>query len=506
MRNRSKQRGMKTKVTAVTLGLAVLTFAGPGGGQVGAQGATVDKNDVVTVPGEASADAGAFQLGLLLGDIPVGLAFGHSVSGYRGSQSHASALAIDAGALPTILGAAPTLCDGSPAFLHPDTLNRGANAISSDPGGGASRRAEAFMPGSDPTITGASVGFQDATALGPLHHAVNPRSVATTENQGLDFGLMGLTNAQSTTTTEIVDGHRVATATVTADEMRILDVFRFDNVRWEAIARSGPTDSAEGSFTFESGMGGGVEYGPDQVDDLHAAFKTWTEGATALFSFFGVTFKTPQILVTDITDSTGATVGQRVEVTPIALEVVDMPLGQGLIRPIYDLLAPEMERVRLEWVEQSCTTNLITTVLDLVLGLLIGNGGLTVTMGGVNATTAATVTNLPRTPPTTVAPPPTTLRPTVTTSRPVVQSGGVNNQRPSRPATVAGAAAPVAAEATPVTTAPTENPSVVAAPVSADGSKGGIVLLIALLGVAGALCLAFGDRMIIRRNSRRIEG
>lgn len=429
--------------------------------------------------GEASATADTFVVNVKQGNANIGFTYGRSIAGYRDRTGSAEARALDLGVLPTLF--AVEQCDGSTPPMNPDTLPPTTRVDSTEPNAGASRRAEAFVPGYDGGPHGPSVGFQDATA------SPKPASRGTTESVDTDLGLLALDGGSTEVTTRLEGRVREARAVTRADELRVFGgLFTFTNPRWEAAARSGDLESNVGSFTFERATVLGVERTPQEALEDFAGFEY---GLEQLLQPFGVQLDLPTVEVAD----------GRVRVTPMAFRVVDPPFGSAVVAPFLGAIQPLREAAVNKAVAQDCRNALAITLLDVVLGVVAGSGSVEILAGGVDAFTADTDFTVPPLEPLPMLPPADPL--------PALDVAGIDlaAELPPPDAPVAELTATPAPRRSGSPERPPARSAVTAAATSRfeDSDVGRRAVAVGIAGVAGAVALSLAERFRSRRIARR---
>lgn len=339
--------------------------------------------------GEGTATARTFRFNITQGMADIGLSYGSVLATWRDKTGRANADALDLGVFPTLFGVEQ--CDGSPPILNPKTFPPKTIANSDEEGSDIPKPAEAFMPGFDQDPHGDRVGSQVATAT------KLPSSSASTASEDADMFFIAIIGGKSEATTSVKDHVREARAVVTARELKVMGgLFTFENPRWEAIARSGRTESVTGSFTFSRATVLGIPRTPEDVMMDMAEFKYQIE---QLLGSLGARLEWPKVVVND----------NKVEVTPMTFKLVDPPFGKELIRPFLGNIQPQREQWVRDQLAADCKNETNLMMGDIVLGILSGSGSVEIHAGGVDAFTDDT----DFTPPPFDAPPPVVDQPAI---------------------------------------------------------------------------------------------
>lgn len=421
------------------------------------------------VLGSAEAKADTLSLGVGAGGATIGLTWGRGLAKYQEATGIAEGRALDFGLLKSLLS---MTCDDSPPALDPATLPEAARVDSREPGAATSRRNQARMPGAEEP--GAVAGLQDARATS------QPWAWAGTETVDTNLFLVGLKGGRSEVRTEVVDGTRRATAVVTGTELSVLGgVITLRDPRWEAEATSGAETTSEGHFTFSGATVLGVERSASAAEGDFERFSADIAKATA---GLGVHLDYPAVEVE----------GKRVRVTPMRFALTDPPAGAMYVAPVLEAIQPLRESFVKLFLEQDCNNATVVTVLDIVLSLLGGVGSVDFAVGGVDVSTDDTVY----------------ANPFGGGGFGALPAAGSVSTTAQRKATAAASASPPG----PATTGDSAADAVEAEPQLdevanrrfLDGSTGGAALVVGAAALGGAVALAAGDYLVMRRGRRRI--
>lgn len=443
--------------------------------------------------GDAQASADTLTLNLSAANATIGMTAGRSLATYQDRTGSATANALDLGVLPLLLSGPQ--CDGTPGFLNADTLPPKTIVDSGDPGAASSHSTQVFLPGERTGPAGGPIGWQDARAT------PTPSSWASTQTNPTDIILLGVDGGRTEVSTSLQDGVREAHAVSTAEQLRILGgIFTFNQVRWEATARSGAKTTTEGSFTFASAS---VLGAPKSAEQAMADLQGFKESTEKILAPLGVEFQMPTVQV----DGTG------VRVTPMGFRIKNPPFGANIILPFLNTNAEQFDSWRKDLQTQSCANNTFLTVVDVLVSVLGGSGSIEALVGGVDVATHDTDYSVP--PVVTEAP---TTEP-VTTPVPDVAPAELTNTATNLGSPTSGSGfattpTPVATTRTPTQRTPTtakkaaasEQAVVPAASLNRfeDGSAGRAGVVVGILALLAAIGMAVGDRLVGRRAKRRI--
>ncbi|MCC7077083.1 MAG: hypothetical protein IT198_08155 [Acidimicrobiia bacterium] len=294
----------------------------------------------------------------LAGSTALGIDFGVAIAKYQGGVGIAEGRGFDLGLLEALLG---TSCDGSPPAIDPAAIMQGIRVDSRNTEPLQLEPTQVVGIGANPK----SVGTQWAGAT------PQPWAHAGTEILPLNFG-MKMEGGRNSVVTEVKDHIRMATATVKADRIVFMGVLAIDDPEWKAVVRTGDAQETSGSFTFSKARIFGIELDPKNAEkNIKSGLADWNE----MFADLGLRFDYPEVVVT----------GNRVEVTPLAIRLVDSPAGKRGVGPFLEAIQP-LRRILFEYLlELDCNFATTVTIIDVVFGILSGAGGIHITSGGVKA-------------------------------------------------------------------------------------------------------------------------
>ena len=477
----SRHRGYRrTKITAAAVLCAVgaTTFVGTGTGQA----APTAPRQAVTTPGQANALAQILKVNPRAGSLSVGITNGISLADYQNNVARAESRAVDLGIIGTLLAA--DSCTGGAPTLSAD---KQPQSVRAEARGAPQSTGE--VP--EDKVGGLMVKFAEATPQ-PFGHAWT-----TTAAQEIIPGILSIGAGRSETTTQFVDGVRVATAvtelaglTVGTGPVKI----ELTGLRWEAIHRSdGPptgTFSIGGaSRTLLGGVVDGIPIlGPALGQALEPIVETLPLDPAVLIDTIS------QVLAplgVSIVMPTSFEASGIQFVDPLKVGFIPSELRDGIVQAVLGGIQPVREQIVTALFEADCRSEDIVTVADIAVGSLTGSGDFHLELGGVSASTrdfSATCflcggagglgggsVNLPGLP----------------------SLGGT----PSIAGTPGTPALPAAVPST-ATEGTTTNRAT--RPTSTEGKRGGALALVSLIGLGLLGAVAEGDRRKMRKAQRLI--
>lgn len=357
------RRGARTSLAIATAATVCVVAVSPTGAQTG--------EPAGFIPGEATAAANTVVLGLSPGGgKPIDVSLGVSLARFQNRTATAEGAALKLGLLEIFFGPSSQCGERPPIIpaeqLPPVTTN---DSRRNQP---MAAPVDVRSPG-DETGLGGVIGTQIANA------AAEPQtSSAATTTISQDFGVLALDGGSTQVSTRLQGGVREAVAVTTGRQLRVLGGMAvINNPRWEAVARSGGTETSEGRFTFTSASLLGFER---PVEQFGNDFTGFAEGLRNLLSGLGVFLEFPSVTVEE----------GRVTVSPLVLGLTNPPIGLDVIQPLLGAFAEEKKASDAEMIAEDCNNQARLQVLDLVLGVLSGSGAVTLSLGGASAFTAAT--------------------------------------------------------------------------------------------------------------------
>lgn len=343
--------GVIRKVGGWVLSAAILSLgAVPASSSVRAVSPTGFNN------GAGEAYAKIMSAKAIAGSTEIGVDFGIALAKYQGSVGIAEGRAYDLGIIEALLSSS---CDGSPPTIDKATINQGIRVDSRDVAPLQLQPTKVVGIGSNPKEVGTQ--WSGATNL--------PWAHAGTDLLPLDFG-MRVEGAHNEATTQVKDGVRRSEASMTADKLVFMGILTLYKPRWEAVVANGNAQESRGSFTFERARLFGVDLDPKTAErDIMRGLSDWSRS----FYEMGLRFDYPEVRVE----------GDRVEVTPMAIRIIDSPAGKKGVGPFLEAIQP-LRQILFEYLlELDCNFATTITILDVLLGVLSGAGGMHITTGGV---------------------------------------------------------------------------------------------------------------------------
>jgi hypothetical protein len=218
------------------------------------------------------------------------------------------------------------------------------------------------------------------------------RAVTTSASLGLGKAVEIL-NGRTEADVAVISGKaREAHAVTIIDRLSLFDgQVVLEDVRWEAIQRTGEGERAEGNFSVGQVLFGGSPLpGPPPPPALPggAPQPVLPDPLLALNTALapsGISIVKPQF----------ETAGAVARVTPMSIRFSDSQLGRIVVGPILSSLQPLREQVVGGLLAISCDFGIAVTVADVATSILTGSGGISFDFGGVNATTEGEVYDNP---------------------------------------------------------------------------------------------------------------
>jgi hypothetical protein len=473
------------------------------------------------VTGSGRARASLFEILPRTGGLSIPVNLGRALTTYQGTAASASSTAVtppstapsespsqpvaDCGGTspaPPGPGPAPQSESGGKApgteFPFVSTLE----VTSDDEGAAAGRQADlaATPPGSP--VQGALQHQEVVASRDPLARA------STTSSRLAFAGLAELTGGEAEARTGVVEGRtRLAEAVVTVDRLVLVGgLVVLDNLRWEAVQRTGAGETADGSFTIgRASVSGRALPAPAATgagDPLAAVNQALVP--------IGLALDPPRFERSD----------GVARVSPLSLRLADSALGRQVAGPLVGALQPVRDPLVQGLLGVSCDFGLVVTVADVAAGILTGSGGVSFDIGGVSATTegvrydnplAGPIDNgfadwAPEMPAPEV--PGARTGPAIAAADagllPAEESAGLpipvddpGRGRPSsgpRPSQAAAGVDPGGSAAQPASIGPTSS--------RLPGRRGGAALVVGLIGLAGIAVLGAADGLHLRRAAR----
>jgi hypothetical protein len=441
----SRQRVRRATIAVAAAAAALAAVVAP---------STPASSETAIAPGRATAYAQAIKFNPRAASLSLGITVGLSLADYANKVSRAETRGIDLGIIGALLAAEG--CDGGDPTLPAERQPQALRVDSREPGA-AEGRHEVEYAGFDKTVRASDKPESFAeTVVAPI---VVP---------GL-FAVRGTRSLASTMLTE--QGLREARALTEVGELVIGEAVRLTGLRWEAVHHTGSEKSLAGKFTIAAATIGGAEVPVESAASV-------VDAVNKVLLPVGV-----QLVLPVVREGAGT-----LFVEPLQLAIVPARQRDNLLAPVInDVLQPARQPIVEALRAISCKTNDLITVGDVAIGSISGAGRFTLELGGVSAVTSdidfsnalgGAGTRLPAIPaPVHISTAPA-LRPLAPVPVPV----------PPRPAV------PVQEEAV------QPAPPIFTQPVAATSNeRGGLLAVIAAVGLALLAALAELDRRRIRR-------
>lgn len=419
--------------------------------------------------GTASATAQALKVNPTTSALSLGVTFGIALAGYTNQVAKAESRGIDLGIIGSTLAGEP--CDGGEPTLSRDKQPQPLTADSRDADAGAGKSAAETFYGE--TVPGINLSVK-ATPQ-PLGEAVTTTAVLG------QAGVAEVGGATSSAVTRVVDNNTREAAAVVDIGSLVLGggTVRLGGLRWEAVQRTGATETKTGRFSIGSLSIGGVPVPIPTDADLSAVFALIN---TALAPM-GIVLSPP------VTRTQGA----NLYVDPLVISIVPSATRDQVAGTLLGALQPVREQLTDAIIAMDCGNDTYILVADIALGTVTGAGSLSLELGGTRAgTDDVRGTSLLGRPGTGIELPETTDLPDVL---PVSGLGAL-------PST--GLSTPTAPVTTPPAVAPRRELAAPASVTSVAGSRGGRLAAVALAGLLLLALVAEADRRKMRRAQRLI--
>lgn len=424
-------------------------------------------------PGRGSAFAQGVKVDPRGGRLSFGITYGMALAGHQNTVAIADARSVDLGPIGTTL--AGQSCTGGDPTLPKEDQPQPLEARSTD-------------EGADQEQVESEIGVEKRAVANSEPYA---RAVATTAGGG-DPAAVAIGATSSLTESGIVDGRRIARSRTVVEQIVLAGgQVVLEGLRWEALYQSAPAEEAKGSFTIDGLVVGGERVPLPEDNPLEGLAE-----ANAVLLPLGFRLDPPSVR-----NESGI---QFVE--PLRIGVVPSTARESVIGPVFNGVQPVRESVFDAMIEADCRAATAITVLDLVLNAVTGAGSLNIEVGGVTATSddieltsflgglggLGGAPSLPPLPEGSTGSSSGALGPTARTGGTALGTG----------TGTAGAGSPPAAG--PGSDGGDEHELADAAPISAEGARGGALAGVGLGGLAALAALAAADRHKMRKAQRSV--
>ncbi|MGI8662615.1 MAG: hypothetical protein ACR2LQ_05315 [Acidimicrobiales bacterium] len=412
------------------------------------------------VPGQGSAFADTIKVDPRAGNLSIGIDFGKATASHQNSAAQAVSQAIDLGTIGTSLAAYG--CDGSKPSLEASGQPHALIADTRAPDQPQSQTLEeSFLPGFTKSVSVNGDPFAEA--------------ITTSAPLGAQ-GLFTMAGGVSHSTSGLVDGVRIATASADVGSLVIAGAINLGSLHWDATWSSDGQQT--GTFSAGAISIGGV---PLPVENPIAALAQ----LNALLDTIGMHITPPSMHIDN----------GVVFVDPLAISVVPNGTRDALFGGVITGVQPIREPAFSALLTAYCKANTEITIADIALGSITGAGSFNLLFGGAQASSGEVSANqfnlgfgglLGGATPELGSP----------TLSPGTAGSAGTGATPGRPAIPGNTSTPTGnvAKAAPVA----------AAASSTKGKRGGAMAAVGLGSLALLALLAEGDRRKMRRAQREI--
>ena len=340
----------------VAAALAV-TFATTGTGSAAPTQAAV-------APGVGNAIAETFKIDPRAAGLSLGITAGRSIAGHQNSVAQASSQALDFGIIGTTLAAEG--CDGGDPTLPADKQPQPLQVDSRQQG------ASEFTTENESTVPGAGSEFEKKARATTDPFA---EAITTTAPIGL-AGVLEIGGGVARTTSGLVNGVRVATATVDISAIKVAGQIALENLHWEASYPSTGGEQPSGGFTIGRLTLAGVAL-PTQNPIAALA------GLNTVLKNVGLEIQPPQARSTN----------GILYVEPLRISVVPNTARDTIFGSLVKGIQPIREQLFDALLKADCGNATYITVFDIALGSISGAGAFNILLGGVQASTGEAALN-----------------------------------------------------------------------------------------------------------------
>lgn len=302
-------------------------------------------------PGRGNASAQTEAVTPREGSLAVGIVMGEAIAGHQNLEAKAQSQTIDLGSIGTSLTSSD--CGQNPTF-QPQQLPQPLIV-------------ESGTPGADKGQT----ETEDGGAFSKFGIAKgDPYAKAVTTSAPLAIaGVAQVGGGTATTWSGLVNGVRVAGASVDISGITFPGGVTLSGLHWEAAYPSGGAGAPTGSFTIGKISLGGT------------ALPIGNNGATlnqanAILNTIGVGLNAPAAHVTQ----------GVMHVDPLEINVVPNAARDGVTGPIISGIQPIRQPLTAAVLKAFCKSDTPITVADIAVGSVTGSGSFELSLGGVSAT------------------------------------------------------------------------------------------------------------------------
>jgi hypothetical protein len=409
-----------------------------------------------TAPGIGNAVAETVKVDPRAGGLSLGITAARAIAGHQNSVAQASSQALDLGIIGTTLaaqgcdGSAPTLAaEKQPQPLQVDSRQQGASEFT-------------------------TVSEQNGAFVKQARATADPFGEAITRSA--PFGVPGAIEVgagTAHTTSGLVNGVRIATASVDISGMKLAGQIELAGLHWEVSYPSTGDAQPSGTFSVGSLKVAGVPVpAQDPISTLASL--------NAVLNALGIDVQPPSF---HVLQGIGYVDPLRISIVPNATR--DQVFG-SLLRGAQPIRQPLIEAL----LKAKCSLASEITVFDVALGSVSGAGAFNLLLGGVQATTGEAPVNSY-----TLGGQNLIGGNSAPLSTGTLAGGGLTNTAP-RPSTTPSVPTQMAAPA------PSSTQQVAAA--KTKGERGGALAGVGLAGLLLLAAVAEGDRRKMRQAQRAI--
>ena len=335
--------------------------------------------------------------------------------------------------------------------------------------------ASEFKTESEGNFPGGSTGFEKK-----VRATTDPfgEAITTTAPFGI-AGVLEVGGGVARTTSGLVDGVRVATATTDISGLKLAGAIAFENLHWEVSYPSTGDAQPTGSFSIGRMTAGGQALPAQNPITALAALN-------AALTQVGLEIQPPQV----------RTASGIMYVDSMRISVIPNATRDALFGGVLRGIQPVREDLFAALLAQDCGNSTYITIFDIALGSISGAGAFNILLGGVQATSGEAPVNAYKLGGNNLTlgggGSNVTLGDTTT--------GGTTTGGGARPTTTPTGGTQTASGGAP----PASNTQQPAAAIKAAGERGGALAGVGLAGLLLLAAAAEGDRRKMRAAQRAI--
>lgn len=303
-------------------------------------------------PGTGSSVAQTIKINPTAAALSIGVTLSQALAGHQNQQAQAESNPVDLGVIGTTLTAQG--CTGGPPTVQQDQLPQPLTVSSSDP---AAAKGET---GNYSNLIQESVKANNT-----------PFADAVTETLPLGLpGVLQIGPGRAEATSGLVNGERVATATVDISNLTIAGAIAINGLHWQATYSTGTKTAYAGDFTI-----GSLSIAGQKVPTQNP--KAVFDALNGVLGSLGVVLTMP----------TAHLNGDALFVDPLSVGIVPNASRDAVTSAVIDGIQPIQEATFNALLQATCQAASGITVLQVVLGSITGAGSFTLELGGVQAAT-----------------------------------------------------------------------------------------------------------------------